>query len=119
MDAPCAHACDCFGVYVYFKLTPPAHGVDMVLQAFIPTTARPRLNFNQLLSVITAMVLDPNEAYTRSQHLDHAGCSGAVICPGSGTGTGHLWLWWRGETLLPDRNDSCSAPPAQSAWYEG
>lgn len=56
MDAPCACACDCSCVYVYFKLILPAHDVSIVLQGFIPTTAGPRLNFNQLLSAITAMV---------------------------------------------------------------
>lgn len=44
---------------VYFKHILPAHKVSIVLQGFIPTTARPRLNFNQLLNPITGMVWIP------------------------------------------------------------
>lgn len=50
----CVYAHDCYCVYMYFKLILPAHRV-----CFIHTTARPRLNFNQLLSAITAMVWIP------------------------------------------------------------
>lgn len=38
------------------KHTVPVHEVSVVLQGFIPTTVRPRLKFNQLLSAITAMI---------------------------------------------------------------
>lgn len=59
MDAPCARAWDCSCVYVCFKPVLPVHKVGIVLQAFIPTTASPILNFNQLQSAITAMVWIP------------------------------------------------------------
>lgn len=66
MDAPCARACGCSCMEVYFKLILPAHNVSIVLQGFIPTTTGPRLNFNQLLNAITAMVWIPMKLIPRA-----------------------------------------------------
>lgn len=75
MDAR-AHARVIVSACIYFKLILPAHTVCIVLQGFILTTARARLNFNRTLSAITAVV---QWCYTRP----HTWCKRATAGPSS------------------------------------